>query len=107
MIFCSQCGTGLPVGARFCSNCGRAIPAAQAVSGRPLIRPRMGRQIAGVCLALAQKYHWDPTVVRIVAVLALIFSSGLIGMAYLAAWIGIPEEPVSLPGAPGAYPPGI
>ena len=62
------------------------------------MRPRIGRQIAGVCLALAQSNGWDVTTVRIIAVIALIFSSGLIGIAYVAAWIGIPEEPLSLPG---------
>jgi phage shock protein C len=71
-----------------------------------MLRPRMGRQIAGVCLALAQKYHWDVTVVRILTVLAFIFSSGLVGVAYIAAWIGVPDEPMGLPGATGSYPPG-
>jgi len=64
----------------------------------------MGRQIAGVCLALSQTYGWDVTAVRIIAVLAFLLSSGLIGVAYLAAWIGIPEEPMEMP---GAYPPGV
>ncbi len=72
--------------------------------GRPLIRPRVGRQIAGVCLALAQSNGWDVSVVRILAVLGFFFSSGLVGVAYVAAWIGIPDETANLP---GAYPPGI
>jgi phage shock protein C len=72
--------------------------------GRPLIRPRTGRQIAGVCLALAQCNGWDVSVVRILAVLGFFFSSGLVGVAYVAAWIGIPDETANLP---GAYPPGI
>jgi phage shock protein PspC (stress-responsive transcriptional regulator) len=37
-------------------------------------------------------------------VLGFFFSSGLVGVAYVAAWIGIPEETANLP---GAYPPGI
>lgn len=90
--------------ARFCSNCGAAIPLAQPAPGQPLMRPRLGRQIAGVCLGLARSYGWDVSVVRVVALLALVLSSGLVGVAYLAAWIGIPEEPLQ---EPGAYPPGI
>jgi phage shock protein PspC (stress-responsive transcriptional regulator) len=90
------------MGARFCSSCGAAIPAAQPTPGRPLLRPRVGRQIAGVCLGLARANGWDVAVVRVVAILGLIFTSGLVGVAYLAAWIGIPEEPLELP---GAYPP--
>jgi phage shock protein C len=103
-VFCQRCGTGLPLSARFCSNCGATIPAPQAIPGRPLVRPRVGRQIAGVCLALAQSNGWDVSAVRILVVVAFLFSSGLVGVAYLAAWIGIPDE---TPNVPGAYPPGI
>jgi len=103
-VFCQNCGTGLPLSARFCSHCGAVIPPPQPIQGRPLIRPRAGRQIAGVCLALAQSNGWDVSVVRILAVVGVFVSSGLVGVAYLAAWIGIPEEP---PGVPGMYPPGV
>jgi phage shock protein C len=110
-LYCHQCGTALPVGARFCSNCGTAIPPAQFAPGRPLVRPRMGRNIAGVCLALAQANGWDVAVVRILTVLGFCVTGGLVGVAYLAAWIGIPEEPLPAPGTippnTGAYPPGI
>lgn len=103
-VFCQSCGTGLPVSARFCSSCGATVPRPQPTPGRPLIRPRTGRQIAGVCLALSQSNGWDVSVVRILAVLGFFFSSGLVGVAYVAAWIGIPDETANLP---GAYPPGI
>ena len=103
-VFCTACGTGLPVGARFCSNCDAVIAGVQPMPGRPLMRPRVGRQIAGVCQALALAYGWDVAVVRILTVLGLVFSGGLVGVAYVACWIGIPEEPLDLP---GAYPPGI
>ena len=72
--------------------------------GRPLVRPHVGRQIAGVCLALAQANGWDVAVVRIFAVIGFFLTSGFVGVAYVAGWIGIPEEPIELP---GAYPPGI
>lgn len=96
-IFCQRCGTGLPAGARFCSNCGASVSATTYIPGRPLVRPLVGRQVAGVCIGLAQAYGWDVAVVRIIAVLGLIFSGGLVGVAYLAGWIGIPEEPLALP----------
>ena len=67
-VFCTRCGAGLPYSARFCSNCGAVIPVAQYIPGRPLVRPRVGRQIAGVCIALAQAYGWDVAVVRIFTV---------------------------------------
>ena len=103
-VYCNRCGAGQPVGARFCSNCGAAIGWTQSAGVRPLVRPRVGRQIAGVCLALAQAYGWDIGVVRVVTVLGLVFSGGIVGIAYVAGWIGIPEEP--LEPQTGAYPPG-
>ena len=67
-----------------------------------LRRSHDDRQIAGVCLALAQANGWDVAAVRILTVVGFFVSSGLVGVAYLAAWIGIPEEPIA---APGTYPP--
>jgi phage shock protein PspC (stress-responsive transcriptional regulator) len=64
----------------------------------------VGRQIAGVCLGLAQANGWDVAVVRIITVVGFFFSGGLVAIAYLAGWIGIPEEPI---GIPGAYPPNL
>jgi phage shock protein PspC (stress-responsive transcriptional regulator) len=63
----------------------------------------MGRQIAGVCIGVAQANGWDVTTVRILTVIGFFCSSGLVGIAYLAGWIGIPEEPMTVP-APGPYP---
>ena len=103
-VYCQQCGAGMPLNARFCSICGIPVPPVYQHFSRPLIRPRIGRQVGGVCAALANANGWDVTLVRIFAVLGLIFSSGLVGVAYLAAWIGIPEE---TPPIPGAYPPGV
>jgi phage shock protein PspC (stress-responsive transcriptional regulator) len=42
--------------------------------------------------------------VRVATVVGFCFSGGLVAIAYLAGWIGIPDEPI---GIPGAYPPGI
>jgi phage shock protein PspC (stress-responsive transcriptional regulator) len=57
----------------------------------------VGRQIAGVCIALAQAYGWDVALVRIFTVIGFFCSGGLVAVAYLAGWIGIPEEPLALP----------
>ena len=101
-FYCHRCGTGLPTGARFCSNCGTMVAAAAPMPGRPLVRPIIGRQIAGVCAAVAQAYGWDVSLIRVLAVVGLFFSGGLVAVAYLAGWIGIPEEPMPMP---GPYPP--
>ena len=102
--YCPQCGAAMPAGAHFCSKCGAGIATAQPQPVRTMVRPRAGRQIGGVCLALARAYGWDATAVRIVALLGFIFTSGLVGVAYLALWIGIPEE--TLPPS-AAYPPTL
>ena len=74
------------------------------------MRPIAGRQIAGVCIGVAQANGWDVTLVRVLTVVGCLFTSGLVGVAYLAGWIGIPEEPIAMPGGfqpgvPGSYPP--
>jgi len=97
-VYCHRCGTQLPVSARFCSACGAGIPTSEAVQGRPLVRPIFGRKIAGVCIAMSQAYGWDIALVRIFTVV------GIVAVAYIAGWIGIPEESIA---APGVYPPGI
>lgn len=103
-VFCHRCGNGLPASARFCSNCGTVVTVAPPIPGRPLVRPHVGRQIAGVCIGLAQANGWDVSLVRILAVVGFFFSGGLVAIAYLAGWIGIPEEPYTIP---GAYPPNV
>ena len=102
-FYCYRCGTSLPPGARFCSNCGALAAATVPPQGRPLVRPMIGRQIAGVCIGLAQANGWDVSIVRIVAVVGFFLTGGLVAVGYLAGWIGIPEETI-VP-APGMYPP--
>jgi phage shock protein PspC (stress-responsive transcriptional regulator) len=55
----------------------------------------MGRRIAGVCIGLAQAYHWDVALVRVFSVIGFFFSGGLVFVAYLACWVGIPSEEYS------------
>ena len=61
------------------------------------MRPHVGRQIGGVCLALAQANGWDVPRSAFSRCIGFFFSGGLVGVAYLAAWIGIPEEPAPYP----------
>jgi phage shock protein PspC (stress-responsive transcriptional regulator) len=96
-VFCQRCGTSLPTGARFCSSCGAVVPIATAIHGRPLVRPIYGRRVAGVCIGLAQAYGWDVSLIRVLTVIGCFFSGGLVFVAYLACWIGIPDEPLPLP----------
>lgn len=104
-MICTGCGQTINAGARFCSQCGKPVdvPARGFFSER-LMRPRDGRMIAGVCAGFALRYGWDVALVRLVLVLALIFGAGTPLLAYLIAWIIMPNEPQALPAHTGTGP---
>lgn len=59
---------------------------------RKLIRPKKGRVIGGVALALANYFKIDVTLIRIIWVLLLI-PGGLPGfIPYVIMWIMIPSQ---------------
>jgi phage shock protein C len=59
-----------------------------------LYRSRRHRMIAGVCGGLAERYDWDPSVVRLVFVLASFLPIPThIVLVYIIMWIVIPEAP--------------
>ncbi|MBP5678136.1 MAG: PspC domain-containing protein [Bacteroidales bacterium] len=60
-------------------------------SYRRLTRSTVDRKIAGVCGGIAKYLNIDPTVVRILFLLAL-FCGSLGFWAYLIVWIAAPEE---------------
>lgn len=97
-MFCSKCGNPLTPGSRFCPACGNPYTAQNPVSypqSSQLVRPRAPRVIAGVCSGLAQYYGWDLTVTRLILVLCVLFA-GTGVLAYIIAWIVIPEAPYAL-----------
>ena len=102
-MFCSHCGKQMDPGARFCPACGavaQPVVAERAPFPGQLMRPRSPRMIAGVCSGLALHYGWDLSLVRVICALLIVLTGvGLI--AYLVAWIVIPEAPYALP-EPGA-----
>jgi phage shock protein PspC (stress-responsive transcriptional regulator) len=59
--------------------------------GKKLYRSLSDRQIAGVCGGLGQYFNIDPTLVRLLFVLGLLFVGGTF-WAYLIMWIVIPEQ---------------
>ncbi|MBR4505487.1 MAG: PspC domain-containing protein [Bacteroidales bacterium] len=60
-------------------------------SYRRLTRSTTDRRIAGVCGGIASYLNIDPTVVRILFLIALLFGS-LGFWAYLIIWIAAPED---------------
>ncbi|WP_328796717.1 PspC domain-containing protein [Marisediminicola senii] len=55
------------------------------------MRPSRGRIIAGVCAAIARRFGWSPTVVRIIYIL-LSLIPGPLWVLYVVLWITIPSE---------------
>ena len=99
-MFCPQCGKPLSMGANFCSACGREIiPQAGRFYRTRIVRPRFERLVAGVLAWIALYYAWDLTLVRILFVVFVCLTSGLGILAYLAAWIIMPDAPYGLPAA--------
>ena len=95
-VYCNACGNALADQACFCSHCGRSVVPPHAPAR--LTRPRLGRKIGGVCIGLAEHLDLDTSLVRILWVF-LTFASGFFPglIAYVLAWIIIPEEPFLLP----------
>ena len=56
-----------------------------------LVRPQQGRWIAGVCAAVANRFGWNVTLVRILTVIAVVFFGLSLG-AYVLLWILVPSE---------------
>lgn len=113
-MHCTHCGKEIPQTSRFCPNCGAPVDAAAGFGSVPpppagsdsttkahlrpqLLRPRSGRMVAGVCAAFARSYDWNLTLTRVLLVVLTPFHLGLGFLAYIAAWIIIPEEPYLLP----------
>jgi phage shock protein C len=102
-MYCSQCGKPVDASARFCPACGTATATGASVSTfsnrvfpGQLTRPRTGRMIAGICAGLVLHYGWDLSLVRVLCAL-LMLCTGIGLVAYLIAWVVIPEEPYMLP----------
>jgi len=98
-MYCSHCGRPVDAAARYCPACGAAVQQAGYVRvpvlGQ-LMRPRYPRVFGGVCSGLALHYGWDITTVRLLWVLCVLFAGTGI-LAYIIAWIVIPEAPYVLP----------
>jgi phage shock protein PspC (stress-responsive transcriptional regulator) len=59
---------------------------------KKLYRSKKNRMIAGVCGGIAEYFSLDPIIVRLITLL-LVLSAGGGLIAYIIAWIVVPEEP--------------
>ena len=52
--------------------------------------------IGGVCAGFAHTYRLDVTVTRLVVAVLAFFSAGTVCVAYLIAWIVMPQAPFAV-----------
>ena len=59
-----------------------------------LYRSTKDRMLGGVCGGIAERFHWDPSLVRLAIVFIGLITAVLpVFITYLIAWIIIPERP--------------
>ena len=98
-MICQSCNKDIAIGSKFCYNCGAKQPESGAPGLSPasgarkkLMRSSTDKKIAGVCAGLADYFDLDPTIIRLVWVLLVLFAgTGLI--AYIVLWIVLPLAP--------------
>jgi phage shock protein PspC (stress-responsive transcriptional regulator) len=64
---------------------------APAAGPKRLLRSRQDRWLGGVCGGVGEYAGVDPNLVRLVAVVAGVFSAGTLLLAYLVAWVVMPD----------------
>jgi phage shock protein C len=60
---------------------------------KKLYRSRENAMLGGVCAGLAEYFDVDPSLIRLATVI-LLFAGGTGVLAYIVAWIIVPQEPL-------------
>ncbi len=71
-MYCNYCGKLIQDDAAVCAYCGIRVGASLART--KLVRPRLGRKVAGVCLGFSEYFDIDVTVVRVVWLITAIMT---------------------------------
>jgi phage shock protein PspC (stress-responsive transcriptional regulator) len=100
-MLCPKCSKEVADGSKFCYNCGAQL-AGQAASTaatyaeppKRLMRSSRDKKLGGVCAGLAEYFDLDPTIVRVVWLLAFL-CAGAGGLVYIVLWIVLPLAPAT------------
>jgi phage shock protein PspC (stress-responsive transcriptional regulator) len=105
-MLCPKCQKEVAEGSKFCYNCGAQLAGQagpSAGSPKRLMRSSRDKKLGGVCAGVADYFDLDPTVVRIVWLLAVL-CAGTGGLLYIILWIALPLSPatpaLAVPGSP-------
>jgi phage shock protein C len=94
-MYCVNCAKEMPDGSRFCSACGARQPGVVNAAPAPvkrLMRSSTDKKLGGVCAGLAEYFDVDPTLIRVVWLIAL-FCGGVGLLLYIILWIVLPLAP--------------
>jgi len=72
----------------------------QQQSYKILRRSRDDRMVAGICAGFGRYLNLDPVAARVIFVALAVVTGGTAVLAYLLAWLIMPEEPVATWAAP-------
>jgi phage shock protein C len=97
-MYCFHCGKEYAADSNFCPACGKAARGqSRAYSSPRILRPRSPRVIAGVCAGLALHFGWNVMWTRILFTVFTLLTSGFGVIAYLVAWVALPDTQYALP----------
>jgi phage shock protein C len=100
-MLCPNCQKEIVDGSKFCYNCGAQLtsgasaPAVAAPPPKRLMRSSLDKKIGGVCAGVADYFDLDPTIVRVVWLLAVLFG-GTGFLIYIVLWIVLPLAPAGI-----------
>jgi phage shock protein C len=109
-MVCPNCQKDVVDGSKFCYSCGAQIAsgptapqAAPYSAPKRLMRSSRDKKLGGVCAGVADYFDLDPTIIRVVWLLAVLFGgTGL--LIYIVLWIVLPLAPstvtIAVPGTP-------
>jgi phage shock protein C len=102
-MICPKCQKEIADGSKFCYNCGAKLVTDAAAAPPPtyaapkrLMRSSRDKKLGGVCAGLADYFDLDPTIVRVVWLLAVLLA-GTGFLVYLILWIVLPLAPAAMP----------